>query len=101
MKSLFYDKKLAPLTGVNAAKEDQAAQIAKKPKLIELYQYPGFENLSILELPHELKIEEILDKVLNSITALKRQPKYRDFLRRIYLSNESKEIICVTHFTCF
>jgi hypothetical protein len=70
MKSIFYDKKQTLTAPSNQTKEEI---INKKPKLIELYQYPGYESIAINELPHDCNIDDILVKVLKSIEALKKQ----------------------------
>jgi hypothetical protein len=69
MKSVFYDKKHT----IKAHSVPKEEIINKKPKLIELYQYPGFENIRINELPHDCNIDDILVKVLSSIEILKKQ----------------------------
>ncbi len=68
IKSVFYDKDVA-IPKAHAAKDDGA----NKPKLVELYQYPGYDKDALTPLAHNMKIENILEKVINSILILNKQ----------------------------
>lgn len=70
MKSVFYDTK-TELPTSSSVKDDSSA--LNKPKLIELYQFPGYEADSLTPLPHNVKINDVLDKVLNSLVLLRKQ----------------------------
>lgn len=68
IKSVFYDTNVS-IPKAHSAKDDGS----NKPKLIELYQYPGYEKDSLTPLAHNMKIENILEKVINSILILNKQ----------------------------
>ena len=42
------------------------------PKLVELYQY-RFTDYDVIYLPHDVQLEDILRKVIDSIFLLQRQ----------------------------
>jgi hypothetical protein len=42
------------------------------PKLVELYQY-RFTDYDVIYLPHDVKLDDILRKVIDSIFLLQRQ----------------------------
>jgi hypothetical protein len=69
MKSVFYDTKV-PIPAANSKDE---ASLMNKPKLIELYQFPGLEKDVLTPLPHNMKINDILEKVIGSIKMLNKQ----------------------------
>ncbi|XP_075142263.1 protein FAM227A [Leptodactylus fuscus] len=41
-------------------------EIKPKPKLVELYQFPGFSSHSPLPLPHEISLNSIIEKVVSA-----------------------------------
>ena len=69
MKSVFFDTTI-PVPEAHTGKEDASKN---KPKLIELYQYPGYEKDSLTPLAHNMKINDVIEKAINSIEILNRQ----------------------------
>jgi hypothetical protein len=80
---------------LNLKKKDETKN-SKIPKLVELFQFSTYEDKKVFFLPHQVDLDDILFKVLESITNLCKQPHYRSFLRYHFYSVLSKRIIHVS-----
>ena len=47
----------------------------KIPKLVELYQFPGYDKFNKKGLPYDINFDDTLQKVLDSIDVLQKQVK--------------------------
>lgn len=100
IKSVFLDGKVEEPK--DSHKEDQNSQkLASKPKLVELYQYPGYEKNECTPLPNDIKIKDVVNKALESIKLLKKQPKYSVFLNNVMHSKQNKDIVVDLFWWCF
>ncbi|RNA40959.1 hypothetical protein BpHYR1_044482 [Brachionus plicatilis] len=99
MKNVIYEKKTTiPLSFSMKTEEQDSAKI---PKLVELYQYTQYDSRNIISLPHDVAIEDVLHKVLESITILQREPHYRKFLCSLIFSKSCRFVIHDTFWWCF
>ncbi len=74
------------------------------PKLVETYQFTGYlsdDSSQILRLPHEVSINQVQQRVFNSIKALSRQAHYRQFLQEVYFSKLVTRLVVNTFYWCF
>ncbi|CAF0710229.1 unnamed protein product [Brachionus calyciflorus] len=99
MKHVIYNKKTnIPLSFSMKIEEQDSVKV---PKLVELYQFTKYDNRHIIELPHEVFLDDVLKKVLDSIVILEKQPHYREFLLNQVFSNPCKFVIHDTFWWCF
>jgi hypothetical protein len=100
IKSVFLDGKVEEPKDTH--KRDKTNQeLASKPKLVELYQYAGYEENECTPLPNDFKIKDVINKTLESIKLLNKQPKYKVFLTNVMNTKQNKDIIIDIFWWCF
>ncbi|XP_002733341.1 protein FAM227A-like [Saccoglossus kowalevskii] len=73
---------------------------AIKPKLVELYQYPGFEPTDLTPLP-DVDALTILKKIASAKKDLDRKPFYKAEFKRLFYSRMSEAILVDTYWWIF
>ncbi|XP_057311876.1 protein FAM227A-like isoform X2 [Hydractinia symbiolongicarpus] len=67
--------------------------VGKRPVLVELYSFPGYDEVTCTPLPYPLKARSILNILLDAQRVLKKKPALKNAFKDFVQSNSSQAIL--------
>ncbi|XP_046856362.1 protein FAM227B-like isoform X3 [Xenia sp. Carnegie-2017] len=68
-------------------------KVSKRPLLVELHTFPGFNKTKLTPLPVSLSMEHILNIVTNAQSDLVKKPGFRKEFKKLFLSRPSMALV--------